>query len=305
MRLIFADHAPQAGLGLLHLADLIDQSERLGPVRIIGAALEGLQQLLRVLPAVLGRGPDLDGVNRAHIAQGRFFVGGSEVVIEEGIDGVLVFVALFERCLQAVAIEKPFEEHGLRRHAHRLKTGLGLHPELVGAGAHHIGGAGKAGRVDALAMGDHQLARATEMADRAAHLVGDGGGHAPFRQTDEQGLDAAVALGGAQSLDDLGHRQGVAGQEGERGMGRLVGYGRAQVQGQDRIGGRLRRAGAGKSQQHDSDGQNDEEQREGGENPRHGEEELLQDQPSGRSKVVSPANLNTSRQAASGGAVDP
>ena len=274
--LAVAHHPAQGGLGLLHLADLVHQADGAGLFGVIGTGLQRVLQLLTVHLAVGCGGGDLRQIDRGQPADRRFPVGGGVVVIEVGIDGVLVLVALLVVGLDPVLVEGALEEHLLRGQAHGLEGGRRLHPQLVGGGAHHVAGRHDARRIEALAVGHHQLAAAPEVAQGVADLVGGAGGHAPFRQADQQGLHMGVGLRLPQSLDDGGHRQGLAVQEGQGVVRRLVADRPPQVEAEDGVGRRRGRPGAGGDHGDQQDRQADEEQAEAREHAGHGQEELFQ-----------------------------
>jgi len=123
------------------------------------------------------------------------------------VDGVLVLVALLELGLYAVFLESAPQEQAVAGQTDRLEAGGVLHPQLVGAGRHHIAGDHRAQRHEALAVGDDSLARGAEAVDRLTHLVGGGRVHAAFRRADQKHLDAVVLLGLGQGVDDVDHRK--------------------------------------------------------------------------------------------------
>ncbi len=207
-------------LDVLHLADAVDQAEALGLRGRVGARFHRLLQCGWVLAPVLGGGLDRGLIDRAHPRQGRLPVGGGVVAVEVGIDGVLVLVALLVVGLDAILVEQALEEHVLGGHAHRLEGRPGLHPELVGGGAQHIGRGHRAGRRQSLAVGVDRLARGTEVLDRQPQLIGLPRRQAAFGQADQDALHVRVGLGVAQARDDRHGRQRAPpeGREGRLGV---------------------------------------------------------------------------------------
>ncbi len=265
--------AEDGGLGVLHLADLIDQAQLLGLVRRIWAGLQGLLQRRGRLPAILRRRPNRRLVDRGHPRQLRLLMGRGEVVVEVGIDGGLVLVALLVVGLDAILFEQPLEEHLLGRQPHRLEGRPGLHPQLVGRSSDHVGRGHRSGRHEALAVGEHRLARGAEVLDRQADLVGFARRQAPLRQADQEPLHVGVGLGPAQALDDRHGGQRMLAEQRQGVLGVLIGQRLAQVEFQH-AGGRhwLGRA-EGRKDQHQ--GQADEEDHQPGHHAGHGQQELF------------------------------
>ena len=270
-----AGAALDLGLGLLDLADLVDQLVSQGLFRRIGAGLDhrlkGGRGRLAVLGGV-GQGAVIDG---GHPRRHRLAVGGGVVALGVFVDGVLVLVALLEIGADAVFVERPAQEQTVGREAGGLEAGGVLHPQFRRRGADHIGGHHRARRGEALAVSDDRLARGAEAADRLAQLIRRGRGHAAFRQADQHGLDAGVLLGLGQTVHHLGHRQARS-PEGRERIGRgLVADPLAQVQFQHHGRGRRRLGGAGDGDRQQNDRDHDDEQDQSGENPQNRQKELL------------------------------
>jgi hypothetical protein len=126
--------------------------------RQIGTRLDVAAQRRRVELAV-GRGlAKAHLIDRAQPRQLGFAVGRRVVVVEVAVDRVLELVALLVVGLDAVLVEEPLEEDVLVREPGDLERRAGLHPELVGRRAQHVGRGDHAGGIEPLAVGDHRLA---------------------------------------------------------------------------------------------------------------------------------------------------
>ena len=115
-------------LGLLDLADLVDQAVGQGLFGRIGAGLDqGLQRRGRGL-AILG------GVAQGAVVDGGH-PGGHGLAVRAGVialgvfvDGVLVLVALLELGLHPILLKGAAQEQAVGREAHSLEAGGVLHP---------------------------------------------------------------------------------------------------------------------------------------------------------------------------------
>jgi hypothetical protein len=271
----------RAGLGeqrllrLLHLADLVDQAQ---PLRLLGEVGPGLQRLLQgggIGLAVGRRADDGAPVDRAHPRQLRFAVLGRVVTVEVRVDRVLVFLALLEVDLDPVLVEGALEEDVFGGQAGHLQRGGRLHPQLVGGSAQHVGRGHDAGRIDALAVGEHRLAGGAEPLERLPQLVGRRRGHAGFRQPNQHALHPPVALRALQALDDAHHRHRPAADGYQRVLRVLVGQPVAKVELQHGLGGQGLRPGRGSRHHHQQHGHGDDEDDQASEHAGHGDEELL------------------------------
>ena len=262
-------------LGLLDLTHLVDQLVGKRLFGRIGAGLDqGLQRRGRGLAILggVGQGRIVDG---GHPGGHGLAVGAGVIALGVFVDGVLVFVALFELGLHAVFLEGAAQEQAVGREAGRLEAGGVLHPQFGRRGPDHIGRHHRAGGGEALAVGDDRLAGVAEAVDGLAQFVGRGRGHAAFGQADQHGLDAGVALRLVQAVDHLGQGQART-AEGRERIGRgLIGDAAAQIQLQHRIDRdrRLGRRGDGDRQQ--NHGHDDHEQDQPGEDTQDRQEELL------------------------------
>ncbi|OIQ66903.1 hypothetical protein GALL_515250 [mine drainage metagenome] len=206
-------------------------------------------------------------------------MGRGVVVIEVGIDRVLVLIALLVLGLDPVLVEEALEEDVLVGQTHGLERGSRLHPQLVGRGAQHIGRGDHARGIEPLAVGIDRLSGGAEMLDRQPDLVGGGGLDPAFWQADQHAGDLGVGLGPPQGLDHAHHRHRAAAEGGEGVVGILIGQGIAQIQVQHGMGWnrlRLGRAGGHDDQQERHPHQ---EEHEAGEHARRGDQELLHSNP--------------------------
>ncbi len=128
-----------------------------------------------------------------------------------------------------------------------------LHPDLVGIGGGQI--VAETGRVEALAVGDHEPAAGAEFLERGADLLGLGDGQIGAADAQHHALHARVALRGVERQHGVHHRHGM-GFEVEGGV-HGVRHGAAQVQRQHHVS---RKAVAPRQADHDHD--DDEEQAE-------------------------------------------
>ncbi len=254
---------------------MVDQALGLGVDGVIGTRFQRRTQLVRVLLAIGRRSAHSALIDRGHPGGLGQPVGGSIIVVEVGVDGVLVFFALFEIGGDAVLVKEALEKDIRHRHAGDLERRPRLHPELVGGRAQHVGRSDGAGGIEALTMGDDRPAGFAEMLERLAQFVGFARLHAALGQAHEQRLDPAVALGPMQGLDNCHHRQLAAAEAREGALRLLVDQVAPQVQRQDRLGRGCGRVRSACDQADDQERHADEKQHQPGEDTGHGQQELF------------------------------